>query len=188
MKEKNINIEEVVFAAGCFWCTEAVFQRVEGVISVASGYTGGAIKNPAYREICSGRTGHAEGILVTYDSSIISFEKLLEIFFATHDPTTLNQQANDKGTQYRSGIFYTTEKQRTQSQELIKQLDDSNIFENDIVTEVTSLGPFYYAGDDHKDYYNVHRAQPYCQIIIDPKVKKLKQFFKEQLKSTEFSN
>lgn len=183
MKEENFNIEKVVFAAGCFWCTEAVFQRVAGVITVDSGYTGGAIKNPAYREICTGRTGHAEGILISYDTSIVSFKKLLEIFFATHDPTTLNQQANDKGTQYRSAIFYTTDKQRDEALQLIKQLDDAAVFENDIVTEVTELGPFYYADEDHQDYYNAHRAQPYCQIIIDPKIKKLKQFFTEQLKS-----
>ncbi|RMB59541.1 peptide-methionine (S)-S-oxide reductase [Dokdonia sinensis] len=187
MKKENINLEKVVFAAGCFWCTEAVFQRVAGVISANSGYTGGTIKNPAYREICTGRTGHAEGILVTYDPSIISFKMLLEIFFATHDPTTLNRQGNDKGTQYRSGIFYTTEQQKQESQLLIAQLDKAAVFENDIVTEVTELGPFYYADEDHQDYYNSHRSQPYCQIIIDPKVQKLKQFFKDQLKSTSLS-
>ena len=175
-------LEVAVFAAGCFWCTEAVFLRVEGVTAVIPGYTGGAIKNPCYRELCQGRTGHAEGIKITYDPSIVSYEILLEIFFATHDPTTLNQQGADRGTQYRSAIFYTSEKQRATAVAFIAALDRADVFQNDIVTEVTPLDVFYLAEVEHQEYYDNHKAQPYCQIVIDPKINKLKKYFKDQLK------
>lgn len=178
MESKN---EIAVFAAGCFWCTEAVFQRFNGVHKVASGYTGGHIKNPAYREICSGRTGHAEGIEITFDPTVITYQTLLEVFFATHDPTTLNQQANDKGTQYRSAIFYTSEIQRTQALAFIKQLSDAHVFENDIVTEVSPLDVFYYADVDHHDYYNQNKSAPYCQFLIAPKIEKIKKFYSDKL-------
>lgn len=180
MKEKKL--QSIVLAAGCFWCTEAVFQRVKGVQEVKSGYTGGHIKNPAYREVCSGRTGHAEGILVKYDPEVIGLEQLLEVFFATHDPTTLNRQGNDRGTQYRSGIFYTSEEQRIISENFIKNLEEASIFENSIVTEVTPLDVFYEADASHDDYYNKYRSQPYCQIIIDPKIDKIKTYFQDVLK------
>lgn len=179
MKE---NFEQIVLAAGCFWCTEAVFQRLQGVTDVVPGYTGGTVKNPAYREICSGRTGHAEGVQVTYDSNVISIESLLEIYFATHDPTTLNRQANDVGTQYRSAIFYTTEKQKIAAEKMISLLSKEGVFENPIVTEVTPLTVFYTAEIAHHDYYNNNRSQPYCQFLIDPKVQKIQKYYSDKLK------
>lgn len=175
-------IEQVVFAGGCFWCTEAVFQALEGVEEVVSGYTGGHIKNPAYREVCSGRTGHAEGILISYISEVISFKTLLEIFFATHDPTTLDRQGNDVGSQYRSEIFYTSEIQKNEALAFIKLLDENAVFDNPIVTKVSALDIFYRAEEDHQNYYNEHRSQPYCTIIIDPKVEKVKKFYADKLK------
>jgi peptide-methionine (S)-S-oxide reductase len=180
MKE---NLEQVVFAGGCFWCTEAVFQRINGVEKVVSGYTGGAIKNPAYREICTGRTGHAEGIRIEFDPALVTFETLLEIFFATHDPTTLNQQANDRGTQYRSAVFYSTEVQKELSEAFIQLLDKNHVFENPIVTEVTPLGPFYIAGQDHQDYYNQNKQQAYCEFLITPKIQKIKKYYADKLKT-----
>jgi len=180
MEERSLEI--AVFAAGCFWCTEAVFNRVKGVQSVVSGFTGGVIKNPAYREICTGRTGHAEGIKFQYDPEVISYMELLEIFFATHDPTTLNRQANDVGTQYRSAIFYTSEEQKLVALKLISYLNDKAVFENDIVTEVTPLDVFYEAEVDHHQYYERYTQQPYCQVMIGPKIKKLGILFKDQLK------
>ncbi|MBT8256501.1 MAG: peptide-methionine (S)-S-oxide reductase MsrA [Bacteroidia bacterium] len=175
--------EEVVLANGCFWCTEAVFQRIDGVSEVVSGYTGGHIKNPAYREVCSGRTGHAEGLKITFDPEKISFDTLLEVFFATHDPTTLNRQGNDVGTQYRSEIFYTSEEQRTKSISFIEILDKNGVFNDPIVTKVSPLDIFYPAEKDHQNYYNQHKEQPYCQFIITPKVEKIKKFYAEKLKS-----
>ncbi|WP_432410330.1 peptide-methionine (S)-S-oxide reductase MsrA [Rasiella sp. SM2506] len=174
--------EKIIFAAGCFWCTEAVFQRIKGVEKVVPGYTGGAIKNPAYREVCQGRTGHAEGIEVTYNPSEITIDELLEIYFATHDPTTLNQQQNDRGTQYRSAIFYTTDAQKKAAENMISLLEKGNVFENDIVTEVTALDIFYVAEVDHHEYYNNNKSQPYCQFIIDPKVKKINKYYSDKLK------
>lgn len=180
MEEK---LEEVVFAGGCFWCTEAVFQRIEGVESVVSGYTGGTIKNPAYREICTGRTGHAEGIRILYNPSVVTFDTLLEIFFATHDPTTLNRQANDKGTQYRSAVFYKTDSQREKTEAFIQLLDNNHVFENKIVTEVTPLGAFYEATEDHQNYYNQNTQQAYCEFLITPKIEKIKKFYADKLKT-----
>jgi peptide-methionine (S)-S-oxide reductase len=178
-KEK---LEKATFAGGCFWCTEAVFQRVIGVEKVISGFTGGNIKNPPYREVITGRTGHAEAIEIQYDSERISYEDLLNIFFTTHDPTTLNRQQNDVGTQYRSAIFYHSEEQKQLAEKVVKELEHEGVFSNPIVTEITEAGPFYEAEQEHRDYYNQHRSQPYCQIIIDPKVQKLKQSFADKLK------
>ncbi|MEL6810777.1 MAG: peptide-methionine (S)-S-oxide reductase MsrA [Bacteroidota bacterium] len=175
--------EQVVFANGCFWCTEAVFQRIEGVDEVSSGYTGGHIKNPAYREVCTGKTGHAEGILITYQPEVVSFDTLLEVYFATHDPTTLNRQGNDVGTQYRSEIFYTTSEQKEKSEAFIHLLDANKVFSNPIVTQVSPLDVFYKAEEDHHDYYNRNKEQPYCQFIITPKVEKIKKFYSEKLKA-----
>lgn len=180
MSKKN---KQIVFAAGCFWCTEAVFQRIEGVEKVASGYTGGHIKNPAYREVCMGVTGHAEGVEITYDPDVVNLKTLLEVFFATHDPTTLNQQANDKGTQYRSAVFYTSEEDKEITEAFIKFLDAAHVFDNPIVTEVTPLDVFYTADISHQEYYNLNRQQPYCQYIIDPKIDKIKKFYADKLKS-----
>ncbi len=174
--------EIAILAGGCFWCTEAVFQRLEGVSLVISGYTGGTIKNPAYREITSGRTGHAEAIKIEYDPSLISFKELLEIFFATHDPTTLNQQGADRGTQYRSAIFYANEEQKKVAEDVIKELEQQQVFENPIVTEITPLGPFYNAEDYHQNYYNQNSSQGYCQFVINPKLSKLQATFTSKLK------
>lgn len=180
-KQNNSDLETAIFAGGCFWCTEAIFQRLNGVEEVISGYTGGTIKNPAYREICTGRTGHAEAIKIVYDPSKVSFTELLEIFFATHDPTTLNRQGNDVGTQYRSEIFYTTQEQKNLAEELIKLLEKERIFGAPIVTAVSEEKPFYRAEEEHQNYYNDHRQQPYCQFIIDPKIKKLNTYFAKKL-------
>lgn len=180
----NKSESKIVFAGGCFWCTEAVFQRVEGVIDVVSGYTGGTIKNPAYREVCMGITGHAEGVLLTYDENKVILEELLEIFFATHDPTTLNRQGNDIGTQYRSEIFCTSEEQMTVCNNFIHELESQSIFEHPITTKVSRLDVFYQADISHQDYYNQNRLQPYCSFIIDTKIRKLKRNFTNKLKTT----
>lgn len=180
--EDKATIEKAIFAGGCFWCTEAVFNSLNGVKQVTSGYTGGHIKNPAYREICTGRTGHAEGVAIDFDPQVISFRGLLEIFFSTHDPTTLNRQGNDMGSQYRSAIFYTTEEQRELSESFIAMLEEERVFQDSIVTEITPAGPFYIAEDYHQEYYELHREQPYCRVIIAPKLKKLKEVYPEKLK------
>jgi peptide-methionine (S)-S-oxide reductase len=176
-------VEQIVLAGGCFWCTEAVFQRLDGVISVTSGYTGGAIKNPAYREVCSGRTGHAEGVLIVFDSDKVDVHTLFEIFFATHDPTTLNRQGNDVGTQYRSEIFYSTKTQKRLAEDYIAQLEKERVFENPIVTRISPLDVFYKAEDDHQNYYNENQLQPYCSFVISPKIKKIKTYYSDKLKT-----
>jgi peptide-methionine (S)-S-oxide reductase len=176
-------VEQIVLANGCFWCTEAVFQRLEGVASVRPGYTGGSIKNPAYREVCTGRTGHAEAIEITFDPETISYKTLLEVFFATHDPTTLNRQGNDVGTQYRSGIFYNSEAQREGAAAFIEQLTVGKVFPDPIVTEVTPLEVFYPAEDYHHNYFNQNTDQPYCRFVVAPKVEKIKQFYADKLKN-----
>lgn len=180
MKEKNI--EQATLAGGCFWCTEAVFQRVIGVEKVISGFTGGTIKNPPYREVVTGRTGHAEAIQIHFDPEVVSYEELLHIFFATHDPTTLNRQQNDVGTMYRSAIFYHSEEQKATAERVIKKLEEEKVFSDPIVTELKKADAFYVAEQEHRDYYNRHRNQPYCQVIIDPKMKKLKERFSHKLK------
>lgn len=176
------NLELATLAGGCFWCTEAVFQRLKGVKEVLSGFTGGNIKNPAYREIITGRTGHAEAIQIRFNPAIISFQELLYVFFATHDPTTLNRQQNDVGTQYRSAVFYHSEKQKEIAEEVIQELEEKEIFQNKIVTEISAVKDFYIAEKEHQDFYNQHRQQPYCQFIIDPKIKKLTEVFADKLK------
>ncbi|MEO2061418.1 MAG: peptide-methionine (S)-S-oxide reductase MsrA [Christiangramia sp.] len=179
---KSRKLETATLAGGCFWCTEAVFQRLDGVEKVTSGFSGGTIKNPAYREIITGRTGHAEAIQISFDPNIISFSELLLIFFATHDPTTLNRQQNDVGTQYRSAIFYHSEEQEIQAREIIDKLEAEKVFKDRIVTEVTEFSAFYKAEEEHQDFYNQHRQQPYCQFIIDPKITKLNKLFSDKLK------
>ncbi|WP_290696224.1 peptide-methionine (S)-S-oxide reductase MsrA [Lacinutrix sp.] len=178
----NKNLEIATFANGCFWCTEAVFNRVEGVENVVSGFTGGNIKNPAYREITTGRTGHAEGIQISYNAALISYIELLEIFFATHDPTTLNRQGHDVGTQYRSAIFYNSNTQKDQAEAFIKHLDSEKAFNAKIVTEVTALDVFYNAEADHDKYYERNSENSYCQFVIHPKLKKLNTYFNDKLK------
>jgi len=179
--QHSTNLEIAIFAGGCFWCTEAVFQRLNGVVKVEPGYTGGTIKNPAYREICTGRTGHAEGIRIAFNPNQISYNGLLEVFFATHDPTTLNRQGNDVGTQYRSEIFYVNLEQKELAEQFIALLEKEKVFGNPIVTAVSEARPFYLAEQEHQNYYNDHKSQPYCQFIIDPKIKKLNKHFSNKL-------
>ena len=175
----------LVLGGGCFWCTEAVFQRVKGVKSVVSGYSGGMIKNPTYREIISGRTGHAEVIKITFDKDQVELADLLRIFFTTHDPTTLNRQGYDAGTQYRSIILYQDDQEKETAEAVIKEM--SSYFDDPIVTELSPLMAFYEAEDLHQDYYNQNQGAPYCTAIISPKIQKLKDGFKELLKSEEGS-
>ena len=173
--EKNINqnIEQATIGAGCFWCVEAVFEQLDGVVDVRAGYTGGNTENPTYEDICRGKTGHAEVIQIDYDSSLISFEKLLDIFWKSHDPTTLNRQGADTGTQYRSAIFYHTEKQKETADTSRKKADKSDLYTDPIVTEIAPLIKFYIAENYHQDYYRINQNAPYCQLVIKPKLDKL---------------
>jgi peptide-methionine (S)-S-oxide reductase len=180
--EISNNIEVITLASGCFWCTEAVFKRVNGVISAISGYSAGSIDNPSYDQVCSGRTGHAEAVQVRFDPSVISLEQILEIFFYTHDPTTLNRQGNDVGTQYRSAIFYNSQRQKDISNKIKNELDSKGIYSNPIVTEITPFSNFYQAEEYHIDYYDNNRSAPYCSYVIDPKVNKLLTKFSSKLK------
>ncbi|MEZ6093372.1 MAG: peptide-methionine (S)-S-oxide reductase MsrA [Pirellulaceae bacterium] len=179
------DMETATFATGCFWCTEAVFESLKGVESVESGYTGGKIDKPTYREVCSGRTGHAECVQIKYDPTVITFDKLLEIFFISHDPTTLNRQGYDVGTQYRSGIFYHTESQKTKAEEYIKKLNDANAFDSPIVTEVTAFSKFFPAEDYHQEYYAQNPNDRYCRMNAQPKVDKVKKLFAEWVKEKD---
>ena len=182
-KSKMSNkIEIATLANGCFWCTEAIFQRLKGVEKVVSGYSGGTLKNPSYREITTGRTGHAEVIQLKFDSSIITFQEILDVFFSTHDPTTLNRQGYDRGTQYRSAIFYHSEEQRQVAEEFILKLNEANVFEDPIVTEVTKFNIFYEAEDYHQNYYNNNKTKGYCTAVINPKLEKFIKKYKEKLK------
>lgn len=170
-------LQTAIFGGGCFWCLEAVFNQVQGVKTVESGYMGGQVKNPAYREVCSGTTGHAEVIRVTFDPAAVGYKDLLDVFFAIHDPTTLNQQGNDVGTQYRSVIFYLSEEQRRLAQQAITELDEEHLWPDPVVTAVEPVSPFYVAEDYHQNYFASNPTQPYCQFIVAPKVRKfLKQF------------
>ena len=178
----NNKKEIAVFGAGCFWCVEAVFQEFRGVHSVESGYTGGTVKNPSYNEICTGETGHAEVAKITYDPDIISFEILLSVFFKTHNPTTLNSQGADRGTQYRSAIFYTSDTQKKIAQRIINELNVEKVYPKPIVTEVTELGIYYQAEDYHQNYYKNNPNQGYCTYVIQPKMEKFRKVFKENLK------
>lgn len=171
------NLEIAVFAGGCFWCTEAVFQKLRGVKSVTSGYTGGHVENPSYAQVSSGNTGHAEAIKFEYDPALISLRDLLEVFFATHDPTQLNRQGADVGTQYRSAIFYVDEKQKQEAQNFITQVESDKVFSDPIVTTIEPLSKFYPAEEYHQNYFNNNQDQPYCQVVINPKLKKFKEKF-----------
>ncbi len=176
------DLETATFGAGCFWCTEAIFQQVKGVISVSSGYSGGKIKNPSYKEVCMGTTGHAEAIQITFNPKVVSYKDLLEIFWQTHDPTTLNKQGADEGTQYRSAIFYHSEEQRTLAEKYKKELDASKAFANPIVTEITAYTNFYKAEEYHQNYFNLNGSQPYCSYVIQPKLDKFRKVFHTKLK------
>jgi peptide-methionine (S)-S-oxide reductase len=175
-------VQIAIFASGCFWCTEAVFQRLRGVMSVLPGYAGGSQDTATYEEVSTGATGHAESAKIEFDPAQISFRDLLEVFFATHDPTTLNRQGNDVGTQYRSAIFYVDDEQRQAAEAIIKELTDEKAFQNPIVTEVRPLDKFYPAENYHRDYYNNNTNQPYCQFVIAPKLKKFKEKFASLVK------
>ncbi len=175
--------ETAIFAGGCFWCTEAFFTDVKGVEKVVSGYIGGKTENPTYKEVCEGYSGHAEAIKITFNPAEVAYEDLLEIFFATHDPTTINRQGADVGTQYRSEIFYTTEAQKVAAENFIKLLTDQKIFDKKIVTKISSATTFYPAEDYHQDYYAQNPNQPYCQAVIAPKLAKLQKNYKSKLKS-----
>ena len=173
--------EIATLGGGCFWCLEAVYQQVKGVLHVESGYAGGHTLDPDYESVCSGQTGHAEVVQVTYDPSQISYEKLLEIFFAIHDPTTLNQQGHDVGTQYRSVIYYHDDQQKISAEQVIAQLEVEHIFGAPIVTEVTSLPVYYKAEDYHQNYFIQHPHQGYCAVVVSPKVSKFRQLFSNLL-------
>ena len=172
-------IKLAYFAGGCFWCTESIFQRITGVIEVIPGYMGGNIKNPAYREVCNGNTGHTETIKVLYDHDLVSYGELLEIFFLTHDPTTIDRQGNDVGSQYRSAVFYNNMEERIQIEDCINRIQIEGVFDNPIVTEINIECPFYPAEIEHHQYYNQNKEHPYCQFIITPKIKKFKSIFKQ---------
>jgi peptide-methionine (S)-S-oxide reductase len=178
-------IATATFGNGCFWCTEAVFQRLKGVKTVASGYSGGSVKNPTYRQVCTGETGHAEAIQITFDPKEISYDDLLAVFWHSHDPTTKDRQGNDVGTQYRSVIFYHSDEQKQLAEKYKKKLDASGIFPAPIVTEIVPFTEFYKAEDYHQDYYNQHSGQPYCRAVIGPKLEKLKKVFHDKLKTNE---
>jgi peptide-methionine (S)-S-oxide reductase len=180
MEDKNL--EKATFGSGCFWCTEAVFLDVKGVEKVESGYSGGKIKNPSYREVCTGLTGHAEVTQITYNPKLVSYEDLLEIFWNTHDPTTLNKQGADEGTQYRSVVFYHNENQKKIAEQYKKQLENSKVFKAPIVTEISPLTTFYKAEDYHQNYYELNPTQGYCQYVIRPKVEKFRKQFAAKLK------
>lgn len=178
----NDSVQLATFAGGCFWCTEAVFLEVKGVEKVVSGFTGGFIKNPAYREVCNGTTGHVEGIQITFNPREVAYEDLLEIFFATHDPTTLNKQGGDVGTQYRSAIFYHSEEQKEKATKYIELIEQEKLYPNPAVTQIEEAGIFYLAEDYHQNYYNQNKEQGYCEFVIAPKLDKLRKYYKSKLK------
>ena len=182
-ENSSANTDTATFANGCFWCTEAIFEQLDGVISATSGYTGGDVKNPTYKQVCTGETGHAECLQIVYDPAKISFDELLEVFWETHDPTTLNRQGGDIGTQYRSGIFYHNEEQKLKAEKYKAELDKSGAFDNPIVTEITAFTKFYPAENYHQEYFeNNENNNPYCKVVIRPKVDKFRKVFKDKLK------
>nr|WP_208409633.1 peptide-methionine (S)-S-oxide reductase MsrA [Thermonema lapsum] len=180
--QQTKNLEIATFGGGCFWCIEAVFQRLKGVEKVVSGYAGGHKENPTYKEVCSGTTGHAEVCQIYYDPQQITYQELLEVFFTAHDPTTLNRQGADVGTQYRSIILYHNEQQKSIAAHFIQKLEESKIFNSPIVTELKPFTTFYPAEDYHQNYYNNNPTQPYCTFVVKPKVEKIKKLFSEKIK------
>ena len=179
----SANLQTATFGAGCFWCIEAVFQDLEGVHQIVSGYSGGARANPTYEQVCGGTTGHAEIIRITFDPQVISFADLLYVFWRTHDPTTLNRQGGDQGTQYRSVIYFHDEEQRTAAEQSKEETDASGLWPDPIVTEISPAAEFYMAEDYHQNYYRSNGNQPYCRMVIDPKVTKFRKEFQQRLKS-----
>jgi len=178
---QSASLEVATLAGGCFWCIEAVFREVDGVESIISGYTGGTTVNPTYQQVCTGKTGHAEAVQVSFNPSKISYREILEIFFSVHDPTTLNQQGADKGTQYRSAIFYHNEQQKAIAEEIIGELDKARLWKKPIVTQIAQLDKFYHAEDYHREYFSRHPEQAYCQIVISPKVDKFRKQWAKRL-------
>lgn len=180
--DMNKKLAMATFGNGCFWCTEAIFQQLKGVSGVLPGYTGGKVKNPTYKEVCTGTTGHAEAIQITYDPEVISYRELLDVFFYTHDPTTLNRQGNDIGTQYRSAIFYHDDEQKREAMKILSELTAEKVYEDPIVTEVTAFDVFYVAEDYHKNYYNNNKNQGYCRAVINPKLDKFVKKYSNKIK------
>ena len=178
----STKLETATFGAGCFWCVEAIFQDLKGVHSVVSGYSGGDVENPTYQQVCAGRTGHAEAVQITFDPEVISFAELLYVFWRTHDPTTLNRQGADTGPQYRSAIFYHDEAQKAAAEKSKKETEAARLWPDPIVTEITLFRNFYQAEGYHQDYYRSNPNQPYCRVVIDPKVRKFKKEFQDRLK------
>lgn len=178
----SVKTDTVTFGNGCFWCTEAIFQQVDGVLKVESGYSGGHVEDPTYRQVCTGTTGHAECLNIIYDPSKVSYDELLEIFWQTHDPTTLDRQGNDVGPQYRSVIFYHNEEQKLVGEKYKEKLDKSGAFDAPIVTTFEPFTKFYKAENYHQNYYNEHGSEPYCQFVIRPKLEKFQKVFKDKLK------
>jgi peptide-methionine (S)-S-oxide reductase len=176
-------LETATLGGGCFWCTEAVYKELKGVADVKPGYSGGHVKNPSYREVCNGNTGHAEVVQITFDPNVVSFSDILEVFFKTHDPTTLNRQGNDAGTQYRSVIFYRSEKQKEVAEKVVALFEKEKIYDKPIVTLIEPFKVFYEAEDYHHDYYERNKNQPYCQFVITPKLEKFEKIFKDKLKN-----
>ena len=178
-----MNSETATFGSGCFWCSEAVFSELQGVTKVLPGYSGGTVENPTYEEVCTDSTGHAEVAQITFDPAVITYRELLEVFFSTHDPTTLNRQGGDEGTQYRSVIFYENEDQKKEAEAIKGELTRDRVFRNPIVTEVTPLATFYPAEDYHREYYKRNSTKPYCQFVIAPKLSKFRSHWKSKLKA-----
>ncbi len=183
MSDQTAKLDTATFGEGCFWCTEAIFQRLKGVKSVTSGYSGGNVQNPTYEEVCTGKTGHAEVSQIVYDPNEISFEELLIVFFRTHDPTTMNRQGADVGTQYRSVIFYHNEKQKELAEHFKKKINEEKLYKNPVVTEISPLRNFYRAEDYHQNYYNNNPSQGYCSFVIAPKLEKFEKLFPELITS-----
>jgi peptide-methionine (S)-S-oxide reductase len=175
-------VDTATLANGCFWCTEAIFQQLDGVLKVSSGYMGGHVVNPTYKEVCEGTTGHAECIQIVYDPEKITYDELLEVFWQTHDPTTLNRQGNDVGPQYRSEVFYHNEEQKQKAIHYKNELEKSKAFDKPIVTAISPASTYYVAENYHQDYYNLNGSQPYCYYVIRPKLEKFKKAFKEKMK------
>ncbi len=180
---KMVQLETITLGAGCFWCVEAVFQNLKGVKNVISGYSGGHIKNPAYREVCNGVTGHAEVIQLIFDPNMVSVDEILQVFWQTHDPTTLNRQGNDVGTQYRSAVFYHTDEQKQIALQYKNEIDANGTFTQLIVTEITAFDNFYTAELHHQNYFNQHGEEPYCQYVVRPKVEKFQKLFGDKMRA-----
>ncbi len=179
---KKSNLETIVLGGGCYWCVEAVYENLKGVEKVVSGFSGGKVENPSYEEVCTGRTGAAEVVEITYDATVTNLDEIFKVFFTVHDPTTLNRQGADVGTQYRSVVFYKNEEQKKAAESIIKELNDSNVFSSKIVTTLEPFTKFYAAEDYHQNYYNNNKEKPYCQMVIQPKIAKFEKVFKDRLK------